>query len=177
MSTEDHPYPIEGSSLDQLLGTAAYLLGRLEDQPNRNLESALASEQLRGSQQHARMSIVPAGVHDTIGFRGERQPGFLMNRQSIDIGAQGDRGNVRGTRKIGDDTRPAHTPVPDTETIQHLTNALGSTFLLPRQLWVSVQVPAYRHHLLEDCVIYRTIRHIAPYRTKLRKETPAGPQP
>ena len=67
------------------------LLGGLEEEENiaRDLLAALC-QQLRRAEQHRRVDVVAAGVHDALVHAGKRKAGLLMDGQRVDIGAEGD---------------------------------------------------------------------------------------
>lgn len=72
----------------------------LEDQLHGATELVPILDQNRCSaEQHRRVRIVAAGVQDTGHFGCKRQARFLLNRERISIGPQGDR--ARRIRDIG----------------------------------------------------------------------------
>ena len=68
------------------------LLGGLEEEENiaRDLLAALC-QQLRRAEQHRRVDVVAAGVHDALVFRTVGRAGLLRDGQRVEIGAQTDR--------------------------------------------------------------------------------------
>jgi hypothetical protein len=93
VTADDRIDAVEHTRLDQL-GRAARrnLLGVLEEKTD--LASELRThynEQARRREQHRRVPVVPACVHDSSGTRGELDSAFLLERERIDVGAKRER--------------------------------------------------------------------------------------
>ncbi len=76
--------------LDHGLAAGAALLGRLEDHHRGTGEIARLGQIARGAEQHGGVAVMAAGVHFAGARRFVRQPGFLLDRQRVHVGAQAD---------------------------------------------------------------------------------------
>ena len=83
---------IEKPVVDHRLATAAALFGRLEDDGDRAGKAPRLGEAPRCAQQHGRMPVMAAGMHEAGALRGIGQAGFLDDRESVHIGAKADDG-------------------------------------------------------------------------------------
>ena len=89
MQTEDRRNVLQCPCLDEHLRTARRLLCRLEEDAHTPRKLRLMLLEQEGRAEYRRdMEVVPAGVHPSSIFRAVRQICLLLNRQSIDIGAQ-----------------------------------------------------------------------------------------
>ena len=79
---------LDQSVLNHRLGAGTALLGRLEDHGHLAGEVAGFGEIARGAEQHRGMAVMAAGMHQARGLRGIGQPGRLLDRQRIHVGAQ-----------------------------------------------------------------------------------------
>jgi len=88
---EDPLHPVHRAIGDHVHRPAGlHLLRRLEDQPHPAGQPGRGRECEPGAQQHRRVRVVPAGVHDAVDGRGEGQAGVLGERQRVHVGAQRD---------------------------------------------------------------------------------------
>ena len=86
---EDPLDAVDGAVRDHVHRSAGlHLLGGLEDQPDTAGQRGRARERETGAQHHRGVGVVPARVHDVRHRRGERQPGGLVQREGVDVGAQ-----------------------------------------------------------------------------------------
>ena len=86
---EDPLDAVDGAVRDHVHRSAGlHLLGGLEDQPDAAGQRRRARERETGAQHHRGVGVVPARVHDVRHRRGERQPGRLVQREGVDVGAQ-----------------------------------------------------------------------------------------
>ena len=92
MHAEDslHGEAIEQAIRYDLAATADFL-GRLKDEVGRSFEFAACGQILGCSEQHAGVSVVPAGMHDAWIGGSVGHSGFFRNGQRINIRAQADR--------------------------------------------------------------------------------------
>ena len=58
-----------------------------------------AGERETGAEQHGGVRVVPAGVHDALDRRRERQAGVLLQRERVEVGAQGDAALAAARRR------------------------------------------------------------------------------
>ncbi|KAG0771037.1 hypothetical protein G6F22_016846 [Rhizopus arrhizus] len=70
------------------LGAAQAFFGGLEDQVERAVEFAVPGQVVRRRQQHGRVAIVAAGMHDAFVAAGVVQTRGFLDRQGVHVGAQ-----------------------------------------------------------------------------------------
>ncbi len=135
--------------LDHHPGTAAGLLGGLEDQRNATREIAGLGQVARGAQQHGGVPVMAAGMHPAGIARGMGQPGLLEDRQPVHVGAQPDG---RPRRAAVDDRHDAGAgdalvQLVDAERAQPLGHEGGGFGTVEPQFRDLVQMPAPSGHV------------------------------
>ena len=94
------------------------------------------------------MHVVPAGVHLSRQLRRERQPGLLVDRQRVHVGADAD--GLAGLRAFdhGDHAGLADAAAElDAQLPEEGGHRLRGLMLLERELGVLVQLAPQRHQL------------------------------
>ena len=92
------------SGVNHGTGTGSRLFGRLEQQFDGTLDLlAMLGEPECGAKKIRHMQVVPASMHHAVVHGCERQAGILLNRQTVDIGAQGDARTGFDAAYQGDD--------------------------------------------------------------------------
>ena len=88
---------LEQAVFDHAFGAAvrADFFGGLKHQMHRAVEAARAGQMTGCAEQHRRMAIVAACVHPAWLAAGVGQAGLLVDRQSVHVGAYGDRARTR----------------------------------------------------------------------------------
>jgi hypothetical protein len=71
--------------------------GRLENEADRSVEAAFFRQLLRSTEQHGRVTVVPAGMHEARIHRSVGRRALFRNAQGIHIGPQGDGPVARTT--------------------------------------------------------------------------------
>ena len=96
---------VHDACLDHPGGAAGQrLLAGLEQEADLAGEVLAHAGQHRGrAEQDRRVAVVPAGVHDAGVLRCERQPGVLLDRQRVHVGADRERGPGRAADEAPDD--------------------------------------------------------------------------
>ena len=133
-------------------GAAQAFLGRLEDEDCGSGEVLGFRQIPRGAQQHGRMGVMAAGVHDARRLRGEGQVGALVNRQGVHIGAQTDAPPVAfvAFQDADDAGFPDAGVGLDPPGLQHLGNLGRGADLLHPQFGMFVKVAADRHEVVGE---------------------------
>jgi len=135
VDAEDRLDPPKTTVLDHRYGAARGLLfGVLEKEDD--LSSHLvevALQDLGQPQQHRRMPVVPARVHDFRDTGSVRNLLFVLDREGVHIGAERDRGSGMSTCYPSDHPVAAH-PLghTDAQLPQSLTHPPGSVVLPKR---------------------------------------------
>ena len=135
----------ERSLLHDAQGAAGVgLLGGLEDEADRGpARHELLRERLQrepGAEQTDGMHVVAARVAGARVLGGEGQPGDLLDRQRVQIGAQPDRHLGVGVPDVDEGTGPGQRAHPCPRLRQDARDELGGAPLLPADLGVAVDV-------------------------------------
>ena len=86
-------------------GAAEILLGRLEDQVHGAVEILPLGDDRGRPEQHGGMPVMAAGMHHAGGLALVFEPGFLEDRQRIEIGTDADASRTAAVAQRGDDAR------------------------------------------------------------------------
>ena len=147
MHAGDEVGSVEHPRLDDLPGAARrHLLGVLEDEAHLAGELVAApEEQLGGAEQHRRVTVVAAGVHDAGTGRHVGEGVLLVDRQRIGVGAEHDDLAGPGAVEPRHDGRSRGAlDLEAAERAQRLLDEGGGLVLLERELGIGVQVPPPR---------------------------------
>ncbi len=93
---------------------------------------------MRGAQQHRGVRVVAAGVHLTVDFRGERQPGALAHRQRVQVGPQRSHTARQGAVDARDDPGFRDAPVRDSQGVELALDERGRLVLLEAEFGAPV---------------------------------------
>ena len=136
---------LEQALLDHQLCAAGVFLGGLEDQVQRAGEVDVVREVVRRGEQHRRVAIVAAGVHDAVVRAGPRLAAGFLDRQRVHVGAQAEPARAAAARQLADDAggrQPAvHGVAPG---FQPLGDDLRGAVFGQAEFGVAVQVAAQR---------------------------------
>ncbi|MNV30449.1 hypothetical protein D3C71_1217160 [compost metagenome] len=140
--------PFEQSVLQHFPGTTQPLFRRLENQVHGAIECPCPGQVLTRRQQDGGMSVVTAGMHDTVYPAGIRQTGGFLDRQRIHVGAQAN-GPTLAIFQGGNDPGLAH-PGADLKAPLSQTrgNPLTGGEFFKTQLRVRVNAVTYRDHFI-----------------------------
>ncbi len=134
------------------LRTAAALFGRLKNEGDPPCKIAGLRQIARGTQQHGRVPVVAAGMHLARIGRGIVKARLLIHRQGIHIGTQSNCRPGRLAVQNGHHTR-GRNPFVDfihPEFAQTRHNKRRRLVAVELQLWVRMQMPAPRGHVLGE---------------------------
>ncbi len=150
MRADHHVDAVHDAGLDELARAARpELLGVLEDEADlaRQLVAPLV-QRVQRREQHRRVAVVAAGVHDAGVLGGELEAGLLLDRQRVDVGAERER-LPRPPGAHGRDEARLRRPVElePFHAAEQLEEERRRLVLLEAQLGVSVQMPAPRDRL------------------------------
>jgi hypothetical protein len=156
---------VEQAVVHHLHGAAHALFGRLEDQVERARELAVPRQVLGRAQQHGRMAVVPAGMHDAGPPAAVGQARLLLDGQRVHVGAQayGARAAaaLQAAHQAGHAQAALDLVAPGREPLGH---QVAGAELLEAELGVLVDLLAHRHefggvlsHVLE--VVLCVLRH------------------
>ena len=103
----------ERKALDEAIGKRgerafAPFLGGQKDEAQRSVEAARFAEQLGRAEQHRRVAIVPAGVHDSAALRFVFAVAALFDAQRVHIGSLRDRPGATAATRTCDGACSAH---------------------------------------------------------------------
>ena len=154
MHAENGVHVIQAAFFHVMAGFRADFLPHLEQQLHLAGERVpVGAEDLRCSQQHGRVAVVAAGVHDpgvlrSIGFRGIR----FLDGQGVDIRPEHQRlpralGTLDGTHTAGDVRERLHG---DAHFRQFFHNVSRGVFLFPPQFRVGMKIMP----LFQDIVLF-----------------------
>ena len=142
---------VEHAALDHALGATEAFLGRLEQEHVAPREVFGApTERAGGTDGLGDVGIVAAGVHHTLGRRGEREVCLLDDGQGVDVGAD-DHGLARPPtveRPHGAGRRRAEAP-GEPERPTSTVDELGGGGLVEAELGVLVELSSDVDHLVE----------------------------
>ena len=122
-----------------------------EDDIDRAGEVAGFGEVARRPEQHRRVTVVTAGMHDTRMGRSIGKAGLLDDGQRVDIGPEADRGyGGLPTPDDADDARAGDTchDFVDSEIAKLALNDLARAGFLEREFGVPMQVTAPCRHVV-----------------------------
>jgi len=145
VATDDEVDAVERTRSDELVrAPGRYLLRVLEEKARLPGERpASLAEELRGGEQHCRVAVVPAGVHDTGVLRRERHAALLVNRQRIDVCPKRKRAPRPPAPQARDDARRRRAlELEAAERPEGLVDERRGLDFLKRQLGMRVEVPA-----------------------------------
>ena len=153
MTAENCRDAVERSALQDRERALADFLGRLKHDQHVALCRRLC-EQRRRPDRPGRVHVVSAGVHHARNGRRERQVRRLLNRQRVDVAANGnDRRAGTTSRHAGDDAGLSNSPnVGNSERAKRRRQPVGRCRLLERQLRIGVDRPAQPAQLLRGRV-------------------------
>ena len=146
---EDAVDAVERAGLDGHQGAARHdLLRWLEDQTHAARQTVGDRGQGEpGPEQAGRVQVVAAGVRDTLDRALPRVTGAVVDREGVEVRAQGDERSVAGADVD-------HQPVAwqqsrhQAELVQPLGDQGGGALLGPRELGVGMQVTSYVDQLV-----------------------------
>ena len=131
------------------------LLGGLKDELHvARQRVAHPRENAGGPQQHGRMGVVPAGVHDARNLRGVGQARLLLHGEGVHIRAQAHRWPhvrpaARAPQQPQDAVAPHAAPDLKPQLLQYPRDELRRPLLAPAQLRVAMDRPAPLHDPIE----------------------------
>jgi hypothetical protein len=134
------------------LALGCAFLGGLEEEDDGAGQASLErSQHLDRPEQDRRVRVVAAGVHDALHLALEREVVRLLDRQSVDVGPEGDDRSRLPAAEDPDDTRLRHR-VAHLEPVgaQPLRDEPARALLAVAELRVGVQSPAHGHHGRRD---------------------------
>ncbi len=141
-----HREALEKPVLDHAHAAALVLLGRLKDEMHGPREIAPLAQELRRPQQHRRVPVVAAGVHDTRHRRGVGHLRLFLDWQGIELGTQPDGTPTRATAQHAHHTRAADALVHlEAERPQPLRHERRRPMLAKAQLRLRVDQVAPGH--------------------------------
>ena len=159
MQGDDFVHALHGAVLDHGRGSAnavgvERLLGRLEEQAHIAAPCVLFCDvalvqQMRHAQQHGRVRVVAAGMHDAVVGGLERHVHLLEDGQRVHIGADAEGRAVAGAdlrHHAGATDAGLHVFVADLG--QRVGHQLRGAHLLEAQFRVFVDVAAQAHHFV-----------------------------
>ena len=150
MRADDHVDAVHDAGFDELARAAGpELLGVLEDEADLAVQLLTALVQrVQRREQHRRVAVVAARVHDAGVLGGELEPGLLLDRQRVDVGAQRER-LPRPARAHGRDEARLRRPVEldPLEAAEQLEEKRGRLVLGEAQLGVLVKMAPPRNRL------------------------------
>jgi hypothetical protein len=164
---------VENALGDHVPGAGVTFLPGLEHEHHRARQFLPpGGQQARRPGQHGRVQVVPAGVHDALGLRGEIQPGPLGHRQRVHVPPQqDDRAAVgisaKGPRALAAQHRGDRAERGPEADLQRQPGqgsedlALGAGQVEP-DLRLAVDGPAQRHQLGGDRLGVITYTHGQP---------------
>ncbi|KAG1445493.1 hypothetical protein G6F57_017548 [Rhizopus arrhizus] len=127
------------------LGAAQAFFGGLEDQVERAVEFAVPGQVVRRRQQHGRVAIVAAGMHDAFVAAGVVQTRGFLDRQGVHVGAQPQALAAVAAAQLPDHASTAQTAfyfiAPLRQALRH--QVAGAEFL-EAQFGMAVDVPPDR---------------------------------
>ncbi|MNT17612.1 hypothetical protein D3C72_1527700 [compost metagenome] len=131
------------------LGAAQPFFGGLEDQVERAVELAMPGQVVRRGQEHRRVAVVAAGMHDALVAAGVRQAGGLLDGQRVHVGPQSQALAAVAAAQLPYDAgaaQPAlHVIAPLRQALRH--QVAGAEFL-EAEFGMAVDVPADRDELV-----------------------------
>ncbi len=141
VAAEYHRHPFERARGDHRLRACAALFGGLKQNAYGCGQGVVLSEKLGGAQNHCRVPVMPAGMHDALMLRGEPEACLFQNRKCIDVGPQGHCWTAIASLNFGEDPRLGDTAlVGDPEPVELSANTLGGLFFLKRELGMAVKL-------------------------------------
>ncbi len=155
VAADDGIDTLEHAGRDELGGAPGRkLLGVLEEKANLAPQLRAPREQQAGDrEQHRRMPVMPASVHDASGARGEVDSALLMDRKSVDVRPKRERAPRSSAAKTGNDARRGWAlDLQTTERRESLANEPRRLVLMKRELRVGVQVPPPSNRVGYDLV-------------------------
>ena len=148
MDSRDRGDAVERALLDHGLRARLepVLFGGLEDQSDvAGYFGFHVLEDHRGAEQHGRMRVVPARVHDAVVFRLVRDVVLFLQGQRVHVGAQCDACRALPGLQVGDDAAfgPAESLFDDRvpELFEYCDDLLRRLDLFPGQLRIHVEMP------------------------------------
>ncbi|CFW40320.1 Uncharacterised protein [Bordetella pertussis] len=142
---------IEEPVVDHRLGAAAPFLRRLEDQYGRAIEIAGLRKILRRPDQHRRVAVMAATMHQARFRRFVPEIVVLGHRQRVHVGTQADHA-AAVTCTATDDPHHARLAYPamhlDAQRFQRAGDNARSTDLLEPQLGVGMQIAPQRRQFV-----------------------------
>ncbi|MNX99493.1 hypothetical protein D3C86_1319430 [compost metagenome] len=140
--------PFEQPFLEHFPGTAQPFFRRLENQVHCAIERPCPGQILTGCQQDCCMTVVTAGMHDTVDPAGIRQTGGFLYRQRIHVRAQAN-GPTLAIFQGGNDPGLAH-PGADLKAPPSQTrcNQFTGGEFFKTQFRVRVNAVTYRDHFI-----------------------------
>jgi hypothetical protein len=138
----------EQAVLDHLLAAAFVLLGGLKDEVDGAVEIPCLGKIARGPEQHRRVAVMAAGMHDALMRRGVRAAGLLLDRQRIHVGAQRDGALAAAATQRADHAGPGEAAIDrDAESGERRGDEIGCPVLLEGHLRMGMDIVSPRDHL------------------------------
>lgn len=167
VDAEDGIYPREAAVLDHGCSAARYLLlGVLEDEDDLSAYPVeVVLQDLGEPDQHGRVTVVAAGVHDPGAGGLIRGVGLLLYRQGVEVCAEGD-GRAGALPDYPSDYPVAADPSPVLypELLQAARDPARSLLFPEREIGVAVEVPPVLDYPPLERVLQlrRCVRHPTP---------------
>ena len=142
----DEVHAVHDAGVDHRLGAAGRdLLGVLEQEADLAGRALLVPQQRRRAQEHRRVAVVPAGVHDAVALGREVHAALLADRQGVDVGPQRDHGRALAQPRQHAGLRRALRR--QSELLEALRDPRRRRVLVEARLRMAVQVPPPLHDL------------------------------
>jgi hypothetical protein len=153
VAADDGVDALEHSGLDQLdRATRREFFRVLEEKTH--LAAQLGThptEHTCGREQRRSMTIVPAGVHDTVDARCELDSTLFLNGKGVHVGAQSQRRPRPSTAKPGDDARRSRAlDLEAAEGLEHVAHERCCQVLAEGKLRVRMQMSPPRDYIRDD---------------------------
>jgi hypothetical protein len=106
---------------------------------------------VRDAEHDRHVGVVPARVHAALDQGRERDVGFLVDRQSVDVGTQHHR--LAGPSRVQHGHRPRRRRASldfEAEVLQAFGDLAAGLVLLEAHLGVQMEMAAHVAHLVED---------------------------
>ena len=135
---------LDGALGDYVLGAHRQLLGGLEQHLYAAAQLVLDGvEQLRRAEQHGRVRVVAAGVHEALPLAGELHAALLLDAQRVYVRAQEDALAGLAAHDVAHEPARLEAAVGYAHLVKLLGYAVGGAELLKARLRIPVKIPAH----------------------------------
>jgi hypothetical protein len=134
---------------------------------------APSDKRARDREQHRRMSVVTAGVHDAVRLRSELDTAFLLDRKRVNVRSERQRRAWPSARQPSDNARRRWArDLERTERGESLSNEASRFVLVERELRVRMEMAPPGNRLTRDSInAHKPERTRAGFVCELREAT------